>query len=63
MRKQHNNKQHNNNHKKLWCCLQVIYAENTDKPLVNYHKHVKILGQETGVDGRWVGAAGGAARG
>jgi len=24
-------KQHNNNHKKLWFCWQVIYAENTDK--------------------------------
>jgi len=24
-------KQHNNNHKKLWFCWQVIHAENTDK--------------------------------
>ena len=28
-------KQHNNNHKRLCICLQIIYSENTDKT-VNY---------------------------
>ena len=39
-------KEHNNNHKKLWFCWQIIYAENNDQNSYNYHKHLKILGQE-----------------